>query len=1062
LSSHDAELTWRGAAIDLAGAVARSSRPVSFVLGAGCSLSSGTPPTAVVHAAFEDATRGRRGSAEVRDLLHLIPEAEKQDILRPLFANATPYIGYLSLAALGRRRRMHILNLNWDTLLEQACDQLAVPYVSFDFNDRSLWREVDRLPPESGILIVHPHGILGDECRYETLATLRFDDDQKNYISAHFLAYTTVIVGASVTNDTDLHELLLAQPRPMSGRPAASQWYFGRPDATDQQESVRRVLLPGAALTYHTEPDVDFDQLIVTVLEQERGASWERLRQSRTSAGLPILDQVAWPDPALLRPLFPHPIVGLLGQARLGKTVIGHLLAYLRSLWSANYLWQGSDLPVRVVEGASDGIAALAGILSGDQWVYLVEDPFGSTDHHVANPGFPDELSRISALPSPPTVILTSRLAPWQESIEAAHSPVVVPLCDTAPNSWYTPTGLTWLARRLAPGRDDLVDSVERRELLTPARVRDAALFGLRGARPEITDDSRAEIDDKLELLQGDHELGLICSLARLQEFGTEPLRVTALDRWVDGGLSGVAVAGAFLLQFDFEHVPRVRLAHETDREATDAFIAASVGGLQRLFQDAGEEGRPYLEALRYWFLIAAARDTKRDELLSADSRDLLEWAPLILASMPTDEEVLDTLAGLTIDEWDLRDMSYELVRLWPTLRRTAGGRRLLRQFLDNRDGHGTYGLLESCLYLRNSTPGDIWAAVYDMLWSLLDEPGSERELAIAVDALMWRPPPERYREVAWAREFLRRATPTSERWGLLRFLAGFHAGGFPFLDVDELLDEDATVGWNSEQAEFASWLLRWHFIHQSRGRAQMARKPWVDKDFLCRALHPAPKKTATGGTNRLLQSFGDFREQAGWAVFVGCSLPAYGQPLDDRGHALVRRALERARPADPGLLAAVLTYETAAAYVKELRNYFSAEENREALLDALVDGLTIDGVELRPPRYMVPRSAGGIYEDAGLQWERLKKWIPLADRLGADGRFDIDSLARRLRERLDAVAAGDAILRSHAEDVLARVAAGDLRDLDSVAGARDSGDPYLHLLEVAARSRASRSGRLF
>jgi hypothetical protein len=1062
LSSHDEELTWRGAATDLAGAVARSSKPVSFVLGAGCSLSSGAPATATVHSAFEDATRGRRGSAEVRDLLHLIPEAEKQDILRPLFANAIPYIGYLSLAALGRRRRVHVLNLNWDTLLEQACDQLSVPHVSFDFNDRSLWNEVERLSPESGILIVHPHGILGHECRYETLATLRFDDDQKNYISTHFLAHTTVVVGASVTNDTDLHELLLAQPRPVSGRPAASQWYFGRPDATAQQESIRRVLLPGAALTYRAEPDVDFDQLLVTVLERERGASWDRLRQSRTSAGLLALDQVAWPAPALLRPLLPHSIVGLLGQARLGKTVVGHLLAYLRSLWSAGYLWQGPDLPVRVVEGASDGIAALAGILSGEQWVYLVEDPFGSTDHHVANPGFPDELRRISALPSPPMVVLTSRLAPWRAGEEAALSPIAVPLSDTAPSSWYTSTSLIGLARRLAPGRDDLVDDVERRELVTPARVRDAALFGLRGARPKTADDPDAEVHDKLELLHSDHQLALVCSLARLQEFGTQPLRVAALDRWVDGGLSAVAASGAFLLRFDFERVPRVRLAHATDREATDAFIAGSAGELQRLFQDADEEGRAYLEALRYWFLIAAARDGKRDDVLGAGRRDLLEWSPLILASMPMEEEVLYALAELAIDEWDLRDMSYELVRLWPTLRRTAGGRRLLRQFLANRDGHGTYGLLESCLYLRNSTSGDIWTALYDTLWSLLDDPGSERELAIAVDTLMWRPPPERYRDVAWAREFLQCATPTSERWGLLRFLAGYHAAGFPFLDVDHLLDEDATVGWNSQQAEFASWLLRWHFIHQSRGRAQLARKPWVDKDFLCRALHPAPKKTAISGTNRLLQSFGDFREQAGWAVFVGCSLPAYGQPLDARGHSLVRRAIERVGPADPGLLAAVLTYETATAYVNELRNYFLAEENREALLDALVDGLKIDGVELQPPRYMVPRSVGGIYEDAGLQWERLKEWIPLADRLGADSRFDVDGLARRLQERLDAVAASDAVLRTHAEDVLARVAAGDLRDLDNVAGARDAGDAYLHLLEVAARSRATRSGRLF
>src|SRR5262249_3607045 len=161
--------------------------------------------------------------------------------------------------------------------------------------------------------------------------------------------------------------------------------------------------------------------------------------------------------------------------------------------------------------------------------------------------------------------------------------------------------------------------------------------------------------------------------------------------------------------------------------------------------------------------------------------------------------------------------------------------------------------IFEACLYMRRAVDEHLWHQVYAALGELSRDPQGHREVALAVDALTWRPPPEPYRNPPWPRDFVRSSKPSEARWALLRFLAGYHGAGLHELDVEELLRQDLTVSWTEEQAEFAAWLVRWHFIHQSRARAQFARQPWVDKDFLCRALHPTPTKQDQGPVNRLL-----------------------------------------------------------------------------------------------------------------------------------------------------------------------------------------------------------------
>jgi hypothetical protein len=1046
---HENGSNWRSVVSDLAGAVTRSDRPLTFIAGAGASLSSDAPSTTKVEAAFRSAMDGRFGELPVRDLLHLVSEHEKQDILAPLFNTVVPYVGYRSLAALGRHRRVHLLNLNWDGAAVAACQELHVPHVVFDLTDEKAWPLINSLPPKTGVAIVHAHGRLGMECRFESLRTLSFNQSETKFLTEQFLSHVLVVVGASIVHDTDFHKLFLSEQGKLPVHEQESQWYFGRPDATPQLSGIRRSLLPRGVLNYCCADDVDFDELMVRLLAGVLDADWDKLRRRRGSLDLPPFGELVWPEPTLLRPLLSGQVVALLGQARLGKSVIAHLLGYLHALWQAPGPWKEDDLPVRTVDGPADAVAALAGVLQEEGRVYVVENPFGSGTRTESNPSFVEALRNTPVFNGMPVVVITSRLGPWSAATGLLDSELPVVKSASGARDWFAPDTLRSYARRIAPSRVDVPDRIESGEIHTPARLRDALLLGITIRNHNVHDDE-AEISDKVALLEEYPVLARLCCLARLQEFCPETLPVRDLDAWLGGPLSSVPFNAAVLLRFEFEGLDRFRLAHDTDREAADRYLTAKRDVVLTHLKLGPSGGRLFLEAYDVWEFLAAAARKDSDTVLRERRATLRQWAPQLLAAAATDPSVLKLLVDLEYDAWEIKDLSYELVRLWPQLRRSPAGKTLFDRVVEDRAALGTYAILEACLYMRNAATDEVWGSVYAAFARLVDNPAGERELALGVDALTWRPPPERYQNPSWASDFLRSADNSQIRLALVRFLAGYHSGGLPFLDIQDLVRKDVACGWNQSHAEFAAWLVRWHFIHQSRARAQLARQPWVDKDFLCRGLHPAPTEEGQERVNRLLLSFLDFPEQAGWAFFMGCSLPAIGQRLDNEGKALVRKALGIAPRRCQGVIAAILTYDTANEYARDLGEYFDIDDNRNALLDAMVDGLDIDGFRLRAPRFMVNRDPVLCYADAGLKWENLKQALPPADRLAEDHRFNLYGLIRSLRSRLSGVPSN---LLSYAEDVVRRAEAGDLRMLEAAAAARSptEKDIYARLLNMAA-----------
>jgi hypothetical protein len=257
---------WMELAKELGGVIGRSQRPVCFVLGAGCSLSSGAPTTSAVHQAIAEATSARFEGLELRQALHTMPEVEIQDILAPLFGNVGFGPGYASLAALARRCRVLVINLNWDTAMRQACERANVDHAVRDIEN--LLEDPPALGP-TGLLDLHVHGIIGDECRYGILETLSFSETQREWLLRNGLANTTIIIGAGMTYETDFNQLFAQQAQLGGRRPSASQWLFVRgSEAESPEDRLRRFNTNAQSLTYVQHADIDFDSVAILAVDR--------------------------------------------------------------------------------------------------------------------------------------------------------------------------------------------------------------------------------------------------------------------------------------------------------------------------------------------------------------------------------------------------------------------------------------------------------------------------------------------------------------------------------------------------------------------------------------------------------------------------------------------------------------------------------------------------------------------------------------------------------------------------------------------------------------------------
>lgn len=250
---------------ELGMAIGRSDRPVCFLLGAGASLSSGAPATSTVVEAFAEATNLRFEGMDFMTAVSLLEEREKQEILAPLFEGITPAGGYHAIASIAAYVPVVVLNLNWDDALAQAAAAKGVLIASFDITASSTsWP--DPASREHGVVDIHLHGILGEQCRFGTLETLTFEAEAAEYLVTHGLDQTMVCLGASLNSENDLPAVFRSHVAKRQHSSPPPHWYFVRgKDVVDGQDRLRQNLFQAPLMTSAKGEDIDFD-LVATLV----------------------------------------------------------------------------------------------------------------------------------------------------------------------------------------------------------------------------------------------------------------------------------------------------------------------------------------------------------------------------------------------------------------------------------------------------------------------------------------------------------------------------------------------------------------------------------------------------------------------------------------------------------------------------------------------------------------------------------------------------------------------------------------------------------------------------
>jgi hypothetical protein len=619
---------------------------------------------------------------------------------------------------------------------------------------------------------------------------------------------------------------------------------------------------------------------------------------------------------------------------------------------------------------------------------------------------------------------------------------------------WWTKSALIGMATKLPHG-EELRDAISSGYLNTPGRVMEHSWLNRihRATKPVQTHDPEI-ISDRQMLIGLVPQLARGSALARIQEFCYEPLTIRDFEEILGEPVDSVPGLEQMLIRYNFEEKQRVRLAHPTYREAIDSYLSDPAN-----FADAESwlTSRPLANqllstAVRAYSFISSVIADPDGWVDRPTPPEVCEWSPQILA-VSQSEPTIAALRAMKWDLWTATELAYEIIRLYPDIK-NKGGREFIREMLYNDDASGAYAVLEACLYLRSSANDEVWSALKARLYDLMSRQHHhseahgevallrEEQLALAVDGLLWRPPPIDI----FTQQFLVAAfedvSTKDPLWGILRFAAGYHPGGLAALGIDALVEEDEDVVLTPEQIEFVAWLLRWHFVHQSRARAILARQPYVDQDFLCRSLHASPVEPGLKGLRRLMACLIAQPSTAGWAIHLGCNLLSIGVAVDDTCRALMRESMGVVGDADLGVITCALTYAAAAQFSDVLRSYFSRPQNRDVLLDAVCEGPVVNGVRIRPPRFVCARSPSVVQADLNLYWPRLHQ-------AGFDA-SDPERVARLLRGRAEVLASIGELDGKSADRLLERVRLGDLRLLEQAVSARDAPEDLVdHILQV-------------
>lgn len=1049
----------------------RAGGPLTFVLGAGASISSGGPTTESIEKEWLSAL-DFTDAAELHEKITQLGHQQKIDPIRPLFESIKPFIGYHCLASLARERPILVINLNWDEALERACESVSVPYfgLSVDTSDE-LTGEVEEVKEhlnaaKPGVYCLHVHGRLKDtesSIRFGLYDTLKFADPVMELIDEHFFTHPVVVVGASLQGEYDVIDLLRGLTDP-TAVPASAFYIFSRQEERKQTPNgglMQNVLFSRKSeLNFRGDPAVDFDRLMLDLATRLKGIEVADAVKDRPEM-IPRLEKLAIPSRAVLGSQADHAdryAIVIEGDARIGKTNAAFLLAHLA------YLCDEVTPQLTHFSGSKQCTEALEAFIAADaaevpSRVLILEDPFGEGRVFDEDSTFMETFQKYleqrpddddSVLSS---VIVTVRASKWRMATKNTEFGSGASVRSVSASDWYENDELEAYLQGRMKNDAPLRREIHKRELATPMAIEEAIA--------ETTDGRLEMVAEKVAFLKSlDHEVAWYALRARLQELWPKGMSEPPLHGTVGSTDPMFAEAALMLREKALDGRRYVIPARSVDREAIDEFFADNeddyAPDLKKLEQQRGNTA----SACELWRAIGALRKGKLERMEALPEEVQLDWGPMFMgeaARAGTKDiakarvvEVMERLRGRDQSEWSYRELVFEMIRLWPLLRKEKQAQKFLDKVLLDNKRMGRYLVVESMLYVQAATYPNTWdlsayAEVWDKLAAarhdLLHAPDKHAfELAMLFDAFTWCPPRLEPNELRrWLDPLIEAAEGCSPMSTAIQFSCFYHSKGAAVLrenGIATLPTDSVEQRLSAKDADAAARIIRWHFIHQSRVRAMLYRRDMEPLHAHLISRVPMPdaeqlSRKAAEDCERMVRALAGYSkgksssEHAGWAVHLAMSIATTRTGFDPGCMAPVIGKLDKR---DPGLITGVLTYGVPEALVVPVVAYFSDEENRDALLAALENPLEVDGVRVGPPLYCAARPARHVYEILREHWAPL-----VSDGLPVDDEYEFLELVHSAAAAVKVSEGDDRPTEKAINDAVEIVVCGDLRRLQNV-----------------------------
>jgi hypothetical protein len=981
---------------------------VTFLLGAGASRSSGAPLTAEVIEALTERHPDEFPDSRVSAGMDSISDSQVESSIRPLFREIQPHVGYLSLAALAKCTRVLIVNLNWDDAVELACDRLGVKCASVVLDekkhlDKGLEEIKARLAdPAYDVVNLHLHGLLdAGDIRLAPKKTLAFQSKTTELLWTAFFTHPTVVVGATLTGERDVTGLLTASSQ--GSQPKRTPfWLFSRqPDRTELPEDrVAAELLSRneSDLNFRGDPFIDFDRIMVEILAKRRG---KLLREVFAGTSLPELsgDKLVFPSPGLLRAHLDREkggrFLALVGERKVGKSTTAKLIAHWTALRTDSEISTISEFgPLRCSPLAKAIREGTRVVTASD--VVILDDPF--FDEGESNEDFIVDIRAILARPDAPRLVITASLPAWQKALVA--DPTLEDIADAIvgkPTDWYQGADLAALAdEQTSNGPAMVTRRILEGIASTPVRVRSLSAGDFPSNEEHV-------ILEKLELLRSlEEDMQRFLALVRFCELSRTIVPQTELANQLDKSVSIPSCLRALLRETDTDE-PHQVFAHYTDRIAFDRLYLEKQKDLRSKVVEVAYGRHVVSEVCEIWLIIAKLREGQLAQVTSLAQGDdrarrkLLEWGPLLLeeaanspSSLPLLENVLEQL--IAVDEerdfWSLRELVYEVVRLLPELHQSELVRNFVKSTLVDGERMGCYCALEAMLYFQGAIHSRVWRRDYVLrrLWDritarigdLVEEvEQAGPELALIFDAVAWsRPPLGQSELLTWVDPILHALLENESLKGAVALTCLYHpAGGKLLADLgrDSPLADIGNL--TEEQIAKAVELVRWHYVHQSRGRALLTRRRLepASPELLRRSerARRVPKSEAEA-IKKFVTRMAHYQDHRGWAIHLGLNLRCTAGEFDDH---FIGQFVRRVGQADDGVVTAAVTYRIPGGTLDQLQEYFRHEPNRQHLLNVMLDGCEIQSlspstsVRVKAPRFMAGRIPQQVHLQLGTEW---------------------------------------------------------------------------------------------